>query len=61
MKTDREMFELSMLRPPNYFRLDGDTQWAIDKSLGILDWEGMTLTGEDLTRFNEYFHGSETG
>ena len=27
-------------RPHNFFDLDGREQWAIDKSLGILDWDG---------------------
>lgn len=27
-------------RPANYNNLDGRTQWAIDKKLGILDWDG---------------------
>lgn len=26
-------------RPPNYASLDEETQWEIDKALGILDWE----------------------
>ncbi len=39
--TNREMFEQSFLRPHNYFELDPQKQWDIDKSLGILDWEGF--------------------
>lgn len=28
-------------RPSNYFNLSGEDQWAIDKRLGILDWDGL--------------------
>lgn len=27
-------------RPANYHKLSAREQWAIDKSLGILDWDG---------------------
>jgi hypothetical protein len=27
-------------RPLNFRKLDGRSQWAIDKRLGILDWDG---------------------
>ena len=27
-------------RPSNYGSLDSRQQWAIDKTLGILDWDG---------------------
>lgn len=27
-------------RPTNYADLSGEEQWAIDKRLGILDWDG---------------------
>lgn len=27
-------------RPADYLKLSAETQWAIDKSLGILDWDG---------------------
>ena len=30
----------ALKRPDNFFELSGETQWAIDKSLGILDWDG---------------------
>ena len=55
MKTERQMFELSFQRPKNYFKLSAQTQWAIDKSLGILDWEGGDLTDEDRKRFNDHY------
>jgi len=28
------------MRPDDFFSLNPETQWAIDKSLGILDWNG---------------------
>jgi len=30
----------AMERPANYADLPADEQWAIDKKLGILDWDG---------------------
>jgi len=38
--SEREMFEKSFERPPNYFKLTPERQWEIDKGLGILDWMG---------------------
>lgn len=35
-----EMFRAALRRPKNYFDLSAEQQWAIDKELGILDWEG---------------------
>lgn len=55
MLTEREMFERSFMRPKDYFQLSGQEQWAIDKSLGILDWEGEDLSKDDIKRFKEYF------
>lgn len=55
MKTEREMFELSFQRPKDFFKLAPEAQWAIDKHLGILDWEGKDLTPEDLKRFKEHY------
>jgi hypothetical protein len=31
------------LRPPNYLSLPPGTQWEIDKSLGLLDWDGAPV------------------
>lgn len=31
-------------RPSNYVELDPREQWAVDKRLGILDWEGTWNT-----------------
>jgi hypothetical protein len=31
----------SQKRPDNYYDLPSDQQWAIDKKLGILDWNGL--------------------
>ena len=53
--TQREMFDRSFQRPKDFFKLSADTQWAIDKSLGILDWEGMNLSEEDTKRFHAHY------
>ncbi len=53
--TERQMFERSFQRPINFFKLDAETQWAIDKSLGILDWDGSDLSEEDMKRFEEHY------
>ncbi len=53
--TEREMFEKSFQRPKNYFKLSAQEQWAIDKNLGILDWEGEGLTEEDMRRFQRHY------
>jgi hypothetical protein len=53
--TEREMFEKSFQRPKNYFKLSAEDQWAIDKSLGILDWEGSGLSKEDEKRFRNHY------
>jgi hypothetical protein len=53
--TEKEMFEKSFQRPKNYFKLSGERQWEIDKSLGILDWEGGGLSDEEMKRFQEYY------
>ena len=55
MMTEREMFEKSFQRPKNYFKLSAREQWDIDKDLGILDWEGKSLTEEDRKRFREHY------
>lgn len=38
-----QMAMAAIQRPKNYSSLPPDTQWAIDKSLGILDWDGISL------------------
>ena len=53
--SQKEMFELSFQRPANYFHLSNQEQWDIDKSLGILDWEGEGLTTEELNRFIAHY------
>ena len=53
--TEREMFEKSFQRPRNYMHLSAREQWAIDKDLGILDWEGRDLTAEDKRRMREHY------
>jgi len=53
--TEREMFERSFQRPRNYTKLSSREQWAIDKRLGILDWNGSGLTKADRKRLEEYY------
>lgn len=54
--SERDMFERSFDRPTNFFKLSGQEQWDIDKSLGILDWEGSDLSEEDKKRFEEHYN-----
>jgi len=51
----REMFEKSFLRPKDFFSLSPEKQWEIDKSLGILDWDGSGLSNADKQRFREHY------
>ena len=55
MMTEREMFEKSFQRPTNFFYLTAEEQWDIDKTLGILDWEGFDLSEEDRERFKNHY------
>ena len=52
---EREMFEMSFQRPCNFFQLTGEEQCGIDKSLGILDWEGNGLSKDDIERFKNHY------
>ncbi len=52
---EREMFEKSFERPRNFLSLSARERWDVDKSLGILDWEGRDLTEQDQERMNQYF------
>jgi hypothetical protein len=51
----REMFEASFRRPPDYFQLSEQRRWAIDSDLGILDWDGNDLSEADKVRFNAHY------
>lgn len=60
MLTQSQMFEKSFMRPTDFFKLSPETQWAIDKSLGILDWEGGgahggLMTFEEEQRFQNHY------
>lgn len=33
------MVDQALKRPPDYWRLSAQQQWAIDARLGILDWD----------------------
>jgi hypothetical protein len=53
-------FERAMQRPRDFFKLSAEVQWAIDKSLSILDWDGGCDHGQKMckacqTRFKERF------
>lgn len=49
------MFQNALQRPANYHCLSMEQQWAIDKRLGILDWEGPR-TDDEWNRLREH-HG----
>lgn len=49
------MFEKSFQRPKNYFNLSEQEKWDIDKSLGILDWQGGNLSAADKKRYEEHY------
>jgi len=58
--TEGEMFEKSFERPANFLSLSAEEKWAIDKSLGILDWEGgcshnAVCCQECLKRLKEHY------
>ncbi len=53
--SEQEMFEKSFQRPSNYFRLSPEHQWRIDEQLGILDWQGLDLSAEDIARFKAHY------
>lgn len=52
---EREMFERSFERPSSFFQLTAEEQWDIDKSLGILDWNGDDLSETDIERFKNHY------
>ena len=57
--TESEMFEKSFERPKDYFQLSSESQWAIDKSLGILDWKGSDLTDDNKKRLDDHYIKNE--
>jgi len=52
---EREMFEKSFERPKNFISLSAKEKWAIDRNLGILDWEGEGLTKKDRERMSKHY------
>ena len=40
MTYDGHLFAVALQRPANFEDLSAESQWAIDKQLGILDWTG---------------------
>ena len=53
--SQRDMFEQSFKRPTNFFTLSPRERWKIDKTLGILDWDGDDLSIEDINRFKAHY------
>lgn len=53
------MYEKSFERPKNFFTLSGKEQYEIDTKLGILDWEGECLTGEEVLRFKNHYRDKD--
>lgn len=53
--TEKEMYEKSFQRPKDYFKLSNAHQYAIDSRLGILDWQGTSLTKEEIKRYKKYY------
>lgn len=49
------MFEKSFQRPRDFLNLSPEEQWAIDKRLGILDWEGSGLSEDDMKRLEDHY------
>lgn len=58
--THEEMFCAALQRPRNYHDLPGEQQWAIDRQLGILDWEGPA-TDDEWNRLREHHGLAEPG
>lgn len=56
--THEEMLSAALNRPRNYQELSSEQQWAIDKELGILDWEGPRT--DDERKLLDDHHGLET-
>ncbi len=38
--TEAQMYEKALQRPTNHREMSPKEQWATDKRLGILDWDG---------------------
>ncbi len=48
-------FLQALKRPQNFVKLHPEVQWDIDKSLGILDWDGTELNKAHEYILNQYF------
>jgi len=44
------MVDQALKRPPNYNALSSEHQWAIDRQLGILDWDPTPEERQEFTR-----------
>jgi hypothetical protein len=47
--TNYESCMAAIQRPDNYGKLSAERQWDIDKSLGILDWDGLNMEAANET------------
>lgn len=52
---NQRWYEASFQRPKDFFHLSAQTQWAIDKSLGILDWDGSRMTDAEYERYRKHY------
>jgi len=52
---NRRMFNRSFQRPKDFFKLSASEQWAIDKRLGILDWDFHGWTQQDKDRYDYHY------
>lgn len=52
---NQRWYEESFKRPANFFQLSAEDQWAWDKSLGILDWDGSQMTDEEYERYRKHY------
>ena len=52
---EQQMFEKSFQRPCNFFKLSKSEQWQIDANLGILDWEGDSMSEDDKKKFVAHY------
>jgi hypothetical protein len=52
--TQAQMYYRSFMRPRNFNSLSSEDRWAIDKALGILDWDGV-MTPEQKERHDAHY------
>jgi hypothetical protein len=47
------LFELALQRPPGFASMSAEVQWAVDKELGILDWDGYCPHDREVMSCND--------